>query len=96
MRSTRDQPFFLILSTQICHAPVLPAPGFEGATDAGPRGDFVHELDTLTGRLLDTLEELGIDDETLVVFHADNGPETLHTIWMREDHDHDAAGGRRG
>ena len=91
-----DQPFFLILSTQICHAPVLPAPGFEGATDAGPRGDFVRELDTLTGRLLDTLEELGIDDETLVVFHADNGPETLHTIWMREDHDHDAAGGRRG
>lgn len=91
-----EDPFFMILSTQICHAPVLPAPGFEGATEAGARGDFVRELDTLTGRLLDTLDELGIGDDTLVIFHADNGPETLHTIWMREDHDHDAAGGRRG
>lgn len=91
-----DAPFFLILSTQICHAPVLPAPGFEGATEAGPRGDFVRELDTLTGRLLDTLTELGIADDTLVLFHADNGPETVHTVWMREDHGHDAAGGRRG
>jgi arylsulfatase A-like enzyme len=91
-----DQPFFAILSTQIAHAPVLPAPEFRGATDAGARGDFVCELDALTGRVLDALEDLGIDDETLVLFNADNGPETLHTVWMREDHGHDAAGGWRG
>ncbi|MBK8976565.1 MAG: arylsulfatase [Planctomycetes bacterium] len=91
-----EHPFFVILSTQIAHAPVLPAPGFEGRTEGGPRGDFVRELDTLTGRLLDLLVELGIDEDTLVVFTSDNGPETLHTIWMREDHDHDPAGGWRG
>jgi len=91
-----DRPFFAVLSTQISHAPVLPAPEFSGVTQAGPRGDFVRELDTLTGRLLDTIQELGIDDETLVIFNSDNGPETLHTDWMRRDHDHDAAGGWRG
>ena len=91
-----ERPFFVVLSTQICHAPVLPAPGFEGVTEAGARGDFVRELDTLTGRLLDTLAALDIDGDTLVFFHSDNGPETLHTVWMREDHDHDAAGGLRG
>ena len=91
-----EQPFFVVLSTQICHAPVLPAPEFSNKTEAGARGDFVRELDTLTGRLLDTLVELGIDENTLVLFHSDNGPETLHTVWMREDHDHDAAGGLRG
>jgi arylsulfatase A-like enzyme len=91
-----DKPFFVVFSTQISHAPVLPAPEFNGKTDAGPRGDFVHELDALTGRLLDAIDSLGIDDDTLVLFNSDNGPETVHTDWMRQDHDHDAAGGYRG
>jgi arylsulfatase A len=91
-----DQPFFAVLSTQIAHAPVLPAPEFNGSTDAGPRGDFVRELDALTGRMLDLLKELGIEEETIVIFNADNGPETVHAIWMREDHDHDPSGGWRG
>ncbi|MEZ6057311.1 MAG: arylsulfatase [Planctomycetaceae bacterium] len=91
-----DRPFFAVFSTQISHAPVLPADEFAGKSSAGPRGDFICELDTLTGRLLDELERLGIDDNTLVIFHSDNGPETVHTDWMRKDHDHDAAGGLRG
>lgn len=95
-REHPDKPFFAILSTQISHAPVLPGPEFTGKSGAGPRGDFVLQLDVLTGRLLDELEAMGIDEETLVIFHSDNGPETVHTDWMREDHDHDAAGGWRG
>jgi arylsulfatase A-like enzyme len=50
----------------------------------------------LTGRLLDAIDGLGIDEDTLVLFNSDNGPETVHTDWMRQDHDHDAAGGWRG
>lgn len=95
-KKTPDKPFFAVFSTQIAHAPVLPAKEFNGKTKGGPRGDFVFELDALTGRLLDALKKMGIDDNTLVLFTADNGPETLHTIWMREDHQHDAAGGWRG
>lgn len=91
-----DQPFFVVFSTQISHAPVLPAPEFSGKTNAGPRGDFVHELDVLVGRLLDSLERLEIDENTLVLFNSDNGPETVHTDWMRQDYNHDAAGGFRG
>lgn len=91
-----EQPFFVVLSTQIAHAPVLPAEEFRGKTDAGARGDFVRELDSLTGKLLHQIKELGIDKETLVIFNADNGPETVHTVWMREDYQHDAAGGWRG
>ena len=96
-RSTNsDKPFFAVLSTQIAHAPVLPAPEFSGATKAGPRGDFVWELDVLVGRVLDLIQDLGIDDNTLVIFNADNGAETLHVDWMRRDHQHDASGGYRG
>ncbi|MEO9594717.1 sulfatase family protein [Rhodopirellula bahusiensis] len=96
VQESPDQPFFAVVSTQIAHAPVLPANQFSGSTQAGARGDFVAELDTLTGDLLDHLKELGVDDNTLVIFNSDNGPETMHTIWMREDHQHDAAGGWRG
>ena len=74
-------------------APVLPAPGFDGATKAGPRGDFVRELDALVGRVLDLLAELEIDEQTMVLLNADNGPETMHVAWMRQDHGHDPAGG---
>ncbi|MEC9047890.1 MAG: arylsulfatase [Planctomycetota bacterium] len=91
-----DQPFFVMLSTQICHAPVLPAREFAGSSSGGPRGDFVEELDALVGRMFELLDELGVADDTLVLFNSDNGPETLHTDWMRRDHDHDAAGGWRG
>ncbi len=93
---TPDRPFLVVFSTQISHAPVLPAPEFSGKSGAGARGDFIRELDTLSGRILDTVSELGIDDNTLIIFNSDNGPETLHTIWMREDHEHDPAGGWRG
>ena len=91
-----ELPFFAVLSTQISHAPVLPSPEIAGASGAGPRGDFVVELDILVGRLLDLLDELEIGDDTLVLFNSDNGPETVHTDWMRRDHEHDAAGGWRG
>ena len=91
-----EQPFFVVFSTQISHAPVLPGAEFRGQSGAGPRGDFVHQLDVLTGHLLDAIDGLGIDKNTLVLFNSDNGPETVHTDWMRQDHDHDAAGGWRG
>ena len=91
-----QQPFFAVLSTQIAHAPVLPAAEFVDATEGGPRGDFVWELDAIVGRVLDLVKKLGIDDNTLVLFNADNGAETLHVDWMRQDHIHDASGGWRG
>ncbi|MDF1863079.1 MAG: arylsulfatase, partial [Verrucomicrobiales bacterium] len=95
-KANPGQPFFAVLSTQICHAPVLPAPESEGKSQAGPRGDFVHELDVLVGQVLELVAHLGIDEDTLVLFNSDNGPETMHVAWMREDHNHDPSGGWRG
>ncbi len=91
-----DQPFFAVLSTQIAHAPVLPAEEFYGKSQAGPRGDFVFELDALIGRVLDLVVSLKIDDNTLILFNSDNGAETVHVDWMRQDHQHDPSGGWRG
>ena len=42
------------------------------------------------------LKKVVIDDNTLILFNADNGAETLHYDWMLKDHKHDASGGWRG
>lgn len=96
LKNYPDKPFFAVLATQITHAPVIPAEEFRGKTTGGPRGDFVYELDVLVGRLLDKLEELGIGENTLVLFNSDNGPETVHYHRMRQEYHHDASDGRRG
>lgn len=96
VRANRDQPFFLMHSTQAVHLPSFAGRDFRGKTDAGPHGDFIFELDHIVGELLATLERLGVADNTLVLFSSDNGPETTSVIRMRADHDHDGARPWRG
>ena len=91
-----DRPFFLFHSMQAVHLPSFAAPGFHGATDAGPHGDFLFQMDWVVGELLRLLDELGVADDTLVVFCSDNGPEVPTVIHMRADHDHDGARPWRG
>jgi arylsulfatase A len=69
----KDNPFFLILSTTNIHHPFTPAPRFQGTSECGLYGDFVHELDWIVGQVMDTLEEHGVADNTLVIFTSDNG-----------------------
>ena len=52
--------------------------------------------DHIVGELMRTLEELGVTDDTLVMFSSDNGPETP-TVWhMRKTHNHDGSHPWRG
>ncbi len=53
----------------------MPHPDFDGATGNGNWADLLHQIDQLNGRLLDAIDELGIRDNTLFIFTADNGPE---------------------
>lgn len=69
----RSKPFFLYLATTHIHHPFTPHPRFVGTSQCGRYGDFVHELDRIVGQVLDTLDELAIADNTLVVFTSDNG-----------------------
>ncbi|TWU18461.1 sulfatase family protein [Allorhodopirellula heiligendammensis] len=91
-----DQPFFLFHSAQAVHLPSFPADEFKGKTNSGPHGDFIFELDYVVGELMATLEELGIADDTLVMFSSDNGPEVPAVYHMRHDHNHDGARPWRG
>jgi len=70
-----DKPFFLYFAWPSPHAPIIPNDAFDGASEAGPYGDFVTETDASAGQLLKALEESGQAENTIVVFSADNGPE---------------------
>jgi len=96
IQQSPDKPFFLFHSTQAVHLPSFPAPQFKGKTQAGPHGDFIHELDYVIGQLMLTLDQLGVAENTLVIFTSDNGPETTSVIHMRKDYEHDGARPWRG
>ena len=73
IESQEKNPFFLYFSTTQIHHPFTPAPRFKGTSECGPYGDFIHELDWMTGEIMKTLEAQGVADNTLVIFTSDNG-----------------------
>jgi arylsulfatase A-like enzyme len=74
IRSSAEGPFFLYLSHTAVHEPVFASADFQGRSDGGLYGDSVQEIDWSTGEILGALAELGLDDNTLVIFTSDNGP----------------------
>ena len=73
-RSQQKQPFFLYLADAAVHFPIHPGVRWIGKSQNGRFGDWVAELDWSVGRILDTLKELNLATNTLVVFTSDNGP----------------------
>ncbi|MBU2886173.1 arylsulfatase [Gilvimarinus agarilyticus] len=68
-------PFFVYLPYTSPHYPVAPLKEFWGKSEVGAYGDFMMETDYHVGRILDYLKEAGLDDNTMIVFTSDNGPE---------------------
>lgn len=71
----RRQPFFLYLPLVHLHFPTLPHPDFAGRTGAGDFADAMVEMDHRVGQVVDAIDELGIAEDTLLIFCSDNGPE---------------------
>lgn len=79
--SGQENPFFINLWWLVPHKPYEPAPAphwkqtnAEGITDDQHRfRSMVQHMDTKVGQILDKLEELGIAENTLIVFTSDNG-----------------------
>ena len=72
-RSETDQPFFLYFAPASVHHPIVPSEKMRGSSNAGAYGDFIQDLDYDVGRIISTLEYEGIDEETIIIFTADNG-----------------------
>jgi arylsulfatase len=75
--SNAEDPFFLYVGFTQFHPPWVIHPDFEGISGAGNYSDIKYEVDHNIGRILDTLDESGIADNTIVILTGDNGPGTL-------------------
>src|SRR5256885_4377901 len=73
--SDAGKPLFLYFDHSMMHLPTIPRAEFKGKTGHGDWADSLLELDTNFGTLLDYLRQLGLADNTIVVFSGDNGPE---------------------
>ncbi|VGO16278.1 Arylsulfatase [Pontiella desulfatans] len=73
IRKNADQPFFVYMPLNSPHSPIVPSSAFEGKSGITPHGDFCMETDWAVGEVLNTLDELGVADNTIVIFTADNG-----------------------
>jgi arylsulfatase A len=72
-KAATPPPFFLYLPLNAPHTPIVPTNEFKGSSGLNPYADFVRQVDADVGRLLAKLEQLGLRENTLVVFTADNG-----------------------
>lgn len=69
-----DEPFFAYYTTPWPHAPVYVGDEFKGSSGMGTYVDCVTEFDHYLGELFKTLEDLGVLEDTIIVFTSDNGP----------------------
>jgi arylsulfatase A len=90
IRAHRDRPFFVYLAHSMVHIPLFTSAEFRGHSRAGVYGDAVEEVDWSVGRIVATLEELGLEKRTVVFFTSDNGP------WLIYDTHGGSAGPLRG
>lgn len=94
-QAKQDKPFFLYFAYPSPHAPIIPNDEFDNTSKAGPYGDLVVETDDSIGKLLTAIKEAGIEDNTIVIFSSDNGPE--HYAYLRDEKfDHWSSGPYRG
>ncbi|HEV3021050.1 MAG TPA: sulfatase-like hydrolase/transferase, partial [Pirellulales bacterium] len=70
----RDQPFFVYVPHSMSHVPLAVSDKFRGHSERGLFGDVIEEIDWSVGQILATLKRLELDERTLVIFTADNGP----------------------
>ena len=75
IKENKANPFFLYVPYTAPHFPVEPHPDWKGKSSFGAYGDVVEEMDARIGEIFKTLKEEGIDDNTIVIFMSDNGPQ---------------------
>ncbi|HEX5271723.1 MAG TPA: sulfatase [Gemmataceae bacterium] len=73
LKEHKAEPFFLYLAHTAVHLPLHPGAAFRGKSKNGKYGDWVEEMDWSVGQVLDALRDLGLDENTLVLFTSDNG-----------------------
>ncbi|MDO8684662.1 MAG: sulfatase-like hydrolase/transferase [Armatimonadota bacterium] len=86
IKNNKKRPFFVYLPHTMPHVPLHVSERFKGRSKRGLYGDVVETIDWSLGEIMKTLKELGLEENTLVMFTSDNGP------WLQKKEDGGSAG----
>jgi arylsulfatase len=89
IKRNKENPFFVYLAHPMAHVPLFVSEKFKGKSEQGLYGDVMMEIDWSVGQIMKTLEELDLDENTMVIFTSDNGP------WLNYGNHAGSAGGLR-
>lgn len=89
-----EKPFFAYVPLSSPHRPCVPPDFMQGKSEAGTRGDSVMLADWCLGRIMDTLGDAGVENETLLIFTSDNGATVCD--YFGRTYGHKANGDLRG
>lgn len=81
MRKNQRKPFFVYIPHTMPHTKLAISEQFRGKSKQGLYGDVVEEIDWNVGRIVDVLRELGLVENTYLIFTSDNGP-----WWIKKAH----------
>lgn len=87
-KSVKSQPYFLYLPLPAPHTPILPSEEFRGKSGIGEYGDYVLMVDAMVGKVLEAVKASGEEDNTIIVFTADNGCSPAAGITEMEEQGH--------
>lgn len=73
MDEYKDEPFFIYFPMPAPHTPILPSEKFQGKSGTNEYGDFVLMCDDVVGQITDKLKELGLYENTILIYTSDNG-----------------------
>lgn len=74
MRENKDRPMFLYYAMCLPHTPLVATPAEpEARTDMQKHKAMVRYIDHLVGRIVQSLDDMGIREDTILIFTSDNG-----------------------
>ncbi len=74
IKDNKENPFFAYVAYNMPHLGLFVSDKFKGVSRNGFLGDVMEELDASIGQVMQTLEDTGIKENTIVIFASDNGP----------------------
>jgi arylsulfatase/uncharacterized sulfatase len=80
IRNNAKNPFFAFVSFTAPHRPHFANPKHKGISEGGTYGDVIEDLDDNVGRISETLRELKLDENTIVIVTSDNGGDFLGSV----------------
>ena len=84
----KKEPFFLYFPLNAPHSPIVPSDKFKGKSGLSNHGDFCMDVDDTVGQIIAAIEEMGVSDNTLIIFTADNGVSPQAKLKPMEDLGH--------